>query len=434
MSTDTNLERSTDENLRQLLGHALVRGGYGSLATEKPPKPLAAIEDWSYGAMLIAWCWSWAAIVVQVGGPVWAAPIAAVAAFALLIGLSELEGPDRRYSVYFLYASLIGSAVWQVFEVQWIALISHAPFALAALAAFVSRRYEPASIRQTAEALRGALKGLPLLFPLIALVIFGLILSDNIWQVAHDEDGWRLVVLGGFVTVPLVTLLAHKLIADLDATFASVAKTVIALDRVDQEVVAHVRDISGDSAAARIDEDARTRMRAKFKAAEPETLVDEVCPMVKGPFRRRITVRLILTVAAVGIVGFAVILLLTWILIREGVAEDWIKPSTVDDHLDLGPFSLPLGPYPRVAAMLAILAGAIFLAFVLTTDEVAKEFRSAYINEPATTVLLLYIPYRNEPKSAPGADAAARATPQRSGDREPASVPGGPKERYSGVT
>ncbi len=417
MSTGSNLEHSADENLRQLLGHALQRGGYGSLTTEKSPKPLAAVEDWSYGAMLVAWCWSWAAIVVQVGGPVWGAPIAAAAALAVLLGLSELEGPDRRYSVYFVYVSLIGTAVWQALDVQWIALISHAPFALAGLTAFVSRRYEPASIRQTAEALRGALKGLPLLFPLIALVIFGLILNDNIWQVAHDEDGWRLVVLGGFVTVPLVTLLAHKLISELDATFESVAKAVIAQDHVDQAVVAHVRDISGHSAADRIDAGHQELIRAKIGAAKPGPLVKEVCPKVKGPFRRRITVRLILTVVAVGIVGFAVILLLTWILIREGVAEDWLEPSTVDDHIDLGPLSLPLGPYPRVAAMLAILAGAILLAFVLTTDEVAKDFRSAYINEPATTVLLLYIPYRNEPQRAPGADAAARAT-----------------ERYSGVT
>jgi hypothetical protein len=36
----------------------------------------------------------------------------------------------------------------------------------------------------------------------------------------------------------------------------------------------------------------------------------------------------------------------------------------------------------------------VFFAFIITTDSLTSELRDAYIKEPATTALLLVIPYR----------------------------------------
>jgi hypothetical protein len=151
----------------------------------------------------------------------------------------------------------------------------------------------------------------------------------------------------------------------------------------------------------------RERIADAFAAADAAALGKLACDELDSTFSRRVTTRLLLTVVLVGLTAFLLIFGLTWLTVEEQVASSWAGEGA--QRIDIPhwePFGLavPLGPYVKVSALLAILAVAVFVAFVMTNKDLSDRFRSAYIERPAAAVMLLAVPYRAERAALEGAE------------------------------
>lgn len=393
--TDTRspLAPADTQIARNYLQAALREGGFGKL-TE--PRPLRETAESAAGlAFTVAIFAGFIAAMVAVGVVWWLALVLALAGFLLLVGLSELEGPDRYASAYVLLTGAGFSVAWQFAKVGWEAVFTHiAPLGLAAVASFLFHRFELVSIQRTVRATKAVVTDLPLLFPAIALVMFAMILNTEMWQIGNRESVLKLGLLCAFVIIPLTWLLRRELVRSIDKTFEKVAVDAPRGDVV-KGVAEHVQAAVNRDAAEWLRDRATDDIRQSFESRDAGEVATRVCAQLSGTFKRRITTRLVLTVVAVGIAAFIFIYGLTVLMVAEEVANGWLATPGEEDelrHLEVAGLALPLGPYVKVAALLAILAGAVFIASIVTTDSLEK-FRNAYIEEPATTVLLLAVPY-----------------------------------------
>ncbi len=380
------------QTARDHLRDALRNGGYGKLT--EPRK----LSDWALAAsgltFMAAVMIGLAAVMIGFGLAWWLAVPITVLAFVLFFVTTAV------FDVAFLLMACV-SPVVQTINVGWDVLLTHIlPLLLAALATFLIDRFELVTVARTVRAIKDVITDLPYLFPAIALVMFAMILNTEIWQIGNRESLAGLGILCAVVIVPLTWLLRRELVRSIEKTFENVAVEVVKRDSVVDDVVEHVRRTAGRDAADWIRGNVEDEIKSGFHACDVKKTATAVCKDVSGTLKRRITTRLILTVLAVGVAAFVLIYGLTAMMVVEDVANSWLDvdktdPDTTDGlrHLDLAGLALPLGPYVKVAAMLAILAVAVFIASVITTDSLAK-FRNAYIEEPAETVLLLAVPYR----------------------------------------
>lgn len=404
----TDVSSPVDRQIaRNYLQAALRDGGYGKLTEPRPLRETA--EEASGLAFTAAVFAGFIAALIGAGVPWWLSLAAAAGAFALFVWVSDLEGPDRYGSVYVFMGLAAFSIAWQFATVGREAVFTHIiPLFLAALASFLFHRFELISVTRTVRASKAVATDLPLLFPAIALVMFAMILNTEMWQIGNRESLLELGLLCAFVIVPLTWLLRRELVRSIDKTFAKVAAEAPGADVV-THVVEHVQAAVDRRAADWVREHAEDDIRQSFENGGAKRVATSVSEQLSGTFKRRITTRLILTVIAVGVAAFLVIYGLTVLMVAEDVANNWLAPrpggSGEDElrHLDIAGATLPLGPYVKVAAMLAILAGAVFIASIITTDSLEK-FRNAYIEEPATTVLLLAVPYLALEPPAPDAE------------------------------
>ena len=401
---------SRDAMLRDHLSDALRNGGFGKLAEGKRRLPdrteLAVI------ALFVATFVSYVAIGMKLGLSVLLAVVAGVVTFLVVMLISLAIGRDDEEKIGLIGFSLIaltilGGGGAEIVEIGWsVLLLTHVvPFALASLIVFLVHRFEGVTVRRTLDATKRVALDVPILFPFIVLVMFALILNAEVWLVGADESPVRLAVLGAVVIVPLMTLLHRRLVRSIDAIMAETAEDIAARAPV-TELLTAVRATAGHRAANWIEEHALEEMRACLSAMDAGGLGREVSKRMAGSFERRILTRLALTVVAVGITAFVIIYGLSWLMVSADAARSWSQVNTFDDWVVAG-VSLPLGPYPRVAAMLAIIASSIFVAFVLTTDSLLDGFRSAYVKSPAAAALLLTVAYR-----AAEARLAAQASPE----------------------
>jgi hypothetical protein len=209
----------------------------------------------------------------------------------------------------------------------------------------------------------------------------------------------RLAVLGTVVIVPVTWLLRRQLVASIDKTFGKTVADVVGRKEPADDVAKLLRTTLGSRHAGVLDEFDRRRIAVAFRDADPDDLEEQVCAKLAAGFRRRITTRLVLTVISVGITAFVLVYGLAWLTVARDVAADWASVSETPaaiNTVDLLGVPVPLGPYVKVATLVAILAVAIFIAFVVTTGSLSAEFRDAFIETPATTALLLAVPYLAE--------------------------------------
>jgi hypothetical protein len=380
---------TTEAELARQLGVALYLGGYKRL-TQHKREP----SEWlmNAGGLLFvgAGVAALAAPIAALGAPLWVAAtigIVVVTGFVVIASLADL---DDEVTGWIFIVFVGASAAVQALVAGWLVLrTTVAPIALAALAMFLIDRFDRVTVTMTLEAVKSALTSLPLLFPLISLVIFALILTTEIWEASSQEGAVQIAALGVVVIIPVVLVLLRQLIRQIDDTVKEAARAVKRLgDKQPREVIARVRRTAGRSAEQWVSANASELIAGTFTGISATDEAEKLCKKLRGTFKRRIAARLFLMVLSVAIVGFLVIYGLTWLLVDDSVAAKWSGVA-----IDHGALGIPLGPYIKVSALLALLATAIFVAFIVTTDSVEEEFRKAYIQEPATTALLLVIPY-----------------------------------------
>lgn len=91
----------------------------------------------------------------------------------------------------------------------------------------------------------------------------------------------------------------------------------------------------------------------------------------------------------------AFIYILAMASVPTETAQQWAGSSipTGDVSLAAIDVTFPLGPYLMVPALLAVIATAVFLAFVLTEDRYSATFYDTLVYEPARRWILLGVPY-----------------------------------------
>jgi hypothetical protein len=399
-----------ETTLHELLFNALHNGGYGKLCERTrvlPERTLFNFVVWTSAAcagyvavgreLELSWPLALLAGVVT---------LAAIFLAAVIIARGDDDLADTAF-LALLGLTLGAGGVFEASRVGWEALLTHAAPALVALLAIaVVHRFELSTVRRTLGVLKRVIVDVPVLFPFIALVMFTLILNAEVWLVGTEQTPLRLAVLAAISIVPLVILLCRRLIKAIDKVVADAASRIKRKAPVD-DLVAAVRAMAGAGAGTWVEQNARAVVVDAFRSMDPSTLAKEVCGTLSGTFKRRILTRLVLSVVAVAIAAFLIIYGLAWLLVSVGTVREWTDVDGVEAWVVAG-VSVPVGPYPRVAAMLAIIATSIFLAFVLTTDRLLSDFRRAYVEKPASTAMLLVIAYRGaRPKQH--ADHARRA-------------------------
>jgi len=112
-------------------------------------------------------------------------------------------------------------------------------------------------------------------------------------------------------------------------------------------------------------------------------------------FRRRILLRVIPLTLGIAIAVAAFIYILAIASVPTETAQQWAGSPipTGDVSLAAIDVTFPLGPYLMVPALLAVIATAVFLAFVLTEDRYSATLYDTLVYEPARRWILLGVPY-----------------------------------------
>jgi hypothetical protein len=189
------------------------------------------------------------------------------------------------------------------------------------------------------------------------------------------------------------------------------------------ERAAHLSDDSNRAertrgqAAPALPEDGRSVLESikdvELDAAWPNS-GEEYAPLVsatEGPsLQRPLTARLMVTVAAVGLLLTAYIYALCSSVVAIDTIESWTGMETVPSTEVLG-LTLHGGVYLKVASLLGIAATATFLSFALIEDRFATALTKALLRDPADHLLALALPYVALREGAIAAQMAARQPP-----------------------
>jgi len=263
---------------------------------------------------------------------------------------------------------------------------------VAVLVVATAHRFEASTVKRTLGVGKKVIVDIPLLFPVVALVTFTLILNAEVWLVGAAQTPTGLAVLGTIAIVPLVMLLGVQLIRSIKDVVDDETKRIKSKPSV-KNFEAAVKSLAGRRAGQWVKAQARSSVRAACSQIDSREVSKHVYDKLSGTFKRRIFTRLALSVATVAIAAFLIIYGLAALMVNEAIVLEWTKTDQIDYWVVAG-VSLPLGPYPRVAAMLAIILTSIFVSLVLTTKDLRDGFRTAYVERPAATAVMLTAVYR----------------------------------------
>jgi hypothetical protein len=386
----------TDDEICERLRDLLRRAGYSAL-DHVGRRPLKRwISEFTIWAVAVAFAISIAgALMNRVGLPSWLSFVLAGALVATLIMPAVEEGGRLELFVACVYLALpVGAFLWAVFAGAGVVetLAWHvAPIVAVVVVILTLHRFERAWLRRTLGALANALSTVPIVFALIGLVVFALVLTTEAWAVAQGENALRLGILAALIIVPEFLVLGHAVVGKIGARFDTTAAAIGATDETVGDALAQVARVGSDKDRQWFSENAEDRLRRAYADSAPATLASSFSKELRRPLRRQVTIRLMITVIAVGVVAATTIYLLAAVAIDPAVATEWADTSRIPQEKALV-VAIPLGPYVKVAALLAIVATSIFLGFAITSDTLPDDLATAFIHESALTVLLLGVP------------------------------------------
>lgn len=384
-----------DDHLLNELANALRSAGFGKLAHGHPWQP--SWDPLPALLLMLGAAVGVTAALIAVGLPWLPAVLGALVVIAAPAVVAYRDGDDDLIMAVYVAPPVL-AAVAVLVSVGWEVLLTNVlPFALGLGGGLLAERFEPISPERTLRAVKSVVQELPLLFPLVALVLFALIITSEIWQVANTESALRLAVLAAVVIVP-VTWQMHRTITDrIDERFQATAHDALGHP---EALKAVTKALHADKEARALTTEERDRITAAIDAATVGPIDDKTCTELIASLKRRVRIRLVLTVLLVGFTAFGLILGLTWLTVADSVASAWAGPQNASADIPVwepfGLFAVPLGPYLKVSALLATLAVAVFLAFVLTNEDLLNRFRAGYIERPAATAVLLVVSYAAE--------------------------------------
>jgi hypothetical protein len=286
----------------------------------------------------------------------------------------------------------------------------------------------------------------PWLVPITLLIVVVPLFSADLWRLASEANFVRIVALACLTVAPMVILVLWRLlIVQFDGVIANIAETL------HRNTMQHADEVIAEVALA-----GRTRtslgaelrrwwrrvrdrpplkpdgpraasvgemLRGSYDSPEFEYYVHYVRGRLKDTFRVQIVTRVLLLVTGVVIGSATYIYLIAWIVISAERAAAWAgreEVSTWDTGIG---FELATGPHMWVAALMAVIATAIFLALVTTTQEMERAFQESSTRGPVKRCLALAIPFAKL-FGEQGLDAAERIDGPSGSDHVVETAPG----------
>jgi hypothetical protein len=258
----------------------------------------------------------------------------------------------------------------------------------AGLLAFASVTREPGTLKRVGKTLADAVHGLPLAFPITMLVLFAMVLTAEVWRVAGQQAWWQLTLLAVVAIGPQLYFLSRKLSDEMQEDFEHVARALDGnmnaaapderAERLATETLSRLKEIAGHALE---DDSSRSRLKGVFAGTRLCERIS-LCEEVRMAIKNRIWGRLAVTAFGIGIVFFVYI----WVL--AAVVVDPVAAGSLNGA-GANPAHVLTDPYFSLAGLLAVVATALALAYVITEEDIAKKLSEAYVHEPAKTILLL---------------------------------------------
>jgi hypothetical protein len=389
------------ERLLKSLGDALRSEGFGSLAQDGSPLGARFVGVIAKAVVAVGLL---AVVVLQMDLEPTLGDALLVASLFLLIYtclefLTFPGHPQRFWGIYLYLALWAGGGVWETTSYGLMSVTASHVAPVVGGIVLARLTSEPGTLKRVGRTLWDALRRVPLAIPVTMLILFAVMLTSEVWEAAYKQSPERLAGLAAVAILPQLVFLVVRLIRTIPDDFREVAdeldddrgkqdkdgRSLLAVTTIDR-----MRRINGKRRAQWFERDTELMLEASFEGQRFRLWADDICKEVRRRMRARIAVRLVLTAVGVGALVFLYVYSILVLTVDEDTGRAWSKIPATEPHDDwvLG---LPGSPYVNVALVLAIVAAAVFLAFVVTGKELVVNLSRDYVHEPAETILLLAV-------------------------------------------
>ncbi len=411
------------------LGEILKREGYAKLCSD--PSSLGSTLDVSRWAGLTVMLWSAFSVALVTadalgGADVGIALLMGAALFAAIfaagVALVRVWEAGADILVWIVLLLIPATFAW-----QWIAdgiestrtthLLPLTIAAAALLLSPLSRIQRPSGSR--VSRIGNVLAAAPWLVPITLLIVVVPLFSEDLWRLASEVSFLRVVELASVTVVPMVVFVLWRLLVQqfddvVKRAAATVAerpseavrevideialksRRITGLGRLGADVSRAWRRVFGGSSSKPEDLDAAAATRTleeSYRAPAFDYYVSYVGAHLRGTFGLQMVTRILLLVCAVLIGSTLYIYTIAGIAISAERARIWTGHATVSTLDTWFGFAVPTGPHLWVASVMAVISTAIFLALVITTQEMETAFQQSATRGPVQRCLALAVPF-----------------------------------------
>ncbi len=373
----------TPESLREALARALRKHGYGDVCPSDGGEDDEKTQ--SQGMLLFLICLVPTLIFSIDLFHSWWAPI------AVLVGLmlfAAATSRDPRIAVTLIIALWLGTGIAQVAGpgLEALALTHGLPILVLTSLYWLLRGRRLATVA----------RGIPLLFPVALIVIFLPLFSADLWEAADDLEPWLIGVVAGLAVIPVLFMLRYQLLRLVEAVFLARAEDIENATRPVEETLKDLRGVLDKAEVAVLERGPLLDYLEKaLRPDHPSEYAPATAALVTPSFKKQITQRLLSLVIAVATITALYVYVLAWTAIPVATVSDWTgsSPPTADFTLIWWEITAPTGVFLVVAALLGVIATAVFLAFVVTEERYSTALADALVHEPVGECLVLAVPY-----------------------------------------
>jgi hypothetical protein len=369
------------------LGAALAAAGYGQLClwTDRPPEESVG-PKWT-GALITLGLALSSALALRAEFKL-GVDLTVVAVGALMMMVLLVAQKQRNVVPMFVAWIALGCALAAtrgVGELLW-------AYGLGILAALLI--YGAARLRRNID-LRALVRSVPFLFPLVLLLLFVPLVTEDLWRVASEMNGIRFVAVAVLTVFPLALFLTRKLVASLPGVIQKGTSSITSSPESVGEVNRLVERLVGSYAGSWVLNHGRTFILQGYEPAAAAEYGPFLTTIVRRPLSRALAWRTLAMLLGLGAAVFGYLYLLAVSLVDTDVARRWSGHSVPTTTFDVLGLSLqpPGGPYIAITVLLGIVAVGAFLALLIVEESYSQAIAGALINEPVMEYLLLALPY-----------------------------------------
>jgi hypothetical protein len=383
--------------LRGVLAGALDRLGYDTLVVDDKPPWVEPGESKLPGILAFSLLWSLGisgASAVGLPWYLWWLGLLATALAVFLLGKTFNNSAGVGISLLIAWIAL-GVVEVSNDELLLFAVAYGLPL-LILFAYGISRRALPLRDAQdVALALGGVIKSAPLVIPLVLVVLFLPALSADLWNIGGRLDADSLLIVAVLSIGVLLVVVRLQLGGQVERMLDQRARLLC--DRPDRAELTRAQAKPGSSGpVAMVEEMDGASLDATWPTAGHEYVpyLNSACG---GVLQSPLTAYLLITVAAVGALLSLYIYLLCSAVVPSDLAAQWSHSSVPQTEIELVGTSITLsgGPFLKLAALLGLVATAVFLAFALIEERFATALTDALLRDPSDRFLVLALPYLN---------------------------------------